>query len=127
MAYPTVEISSVVKTFGPTVALGGCNLRAYAGEVHAIIGGNGSGKSTLAKVISGVLIPDSGQVAILGKSATSPYEARLLGISNVFQEVLVADECSVLDNLYLGSDGLLGARMNREEKHEKAAALMHEL
>ncbi|WP_119389043.1 YbhB/YbcL family Raf kinase inhibitor-like protein [Taklimakanibacter lacteus] len=127
MAYPTVEISSVVKTFGPTVALGGCNLRAHAGEVHAIIGGNGSGKSTLAKVISGVLIPDSGQVSILGKSATSPYEARLLGISNVFQEVLVADECSVLDNLYLGADGLIGAAMNQEEKRDKAAALMREL
>ena len=127
MAYPTVEISSVVKTFGPTVALGGCDLRAYAGEVHAIIGGNGSGKSTLAKVISGVLIPDSGQVSILGRSATSPYEARLLGISNVFQEVMVADECSVLDNLYLGADGLLGAQMNQEEKHHKAATLMHEL
>lgn len=127
MAYPTVEISSVVKTFGPTVALGGCDLCAYAGEVHAIIGGNGSGKSTLAKVISGVLIPDSGQVSILGKSATSPYEARMLGISNVFQEVLVADECSVLDNLYLGADGLLGAAMNQEEKRDKAAALLREL
>ncbi|WP_137389437.1 YbhB/YbcL family Raf kinase inhibitor-like protein [Rhodoligotrophos defluvii] len=127
MAYPTVEISSVWKTFGPTVALGGCNLKAYAGEVHAIIGGNGSGKSTLAKVISGVLIPDRGQVAVFGKAATSPYEARLLGIANVFQEVLVADECSVLDNLYLGSDGLLGASMNQEEKRAKAGTLMREL
>ena len=72
MAIATVDISSVRKTFGPTVALGGASLRAYDGEVHAIIGGNGSGKSTLAKVISGVLIPDSGQVSILGKTATSP-------------------------------------------------------
>lgn len=127
MAYPTVEISSVRKTFGPTVALGGCNLRAYATEVHAIVGGNGSGKSTLAKIISGVLIPDSGQVAVLGKSPTSPYEARALGVSNVFQEVLVADECSVLDNLYLGADGLLGASMSREEKLDRASALMREL
>jgi Raf kinase inhibitor-like YbhB/YbcL family protein len=127
MTYPTVELSSVRKTFGPTVALGGANLTAYAGEVHAIIGGNGSGKSTLAKVISGVLIPDSGQVSILGKSATSPYEARKIGISNVFQEVLVADECSVLDNLYLGADGLTGASMNKEEKEAKANALMREL
>jgi len=127
VSYPTVEISEVRKTFGPTVALGGASLKAFAGEVHAIIGGNGSGKSTLAKVISGVLIPDSGQVSILGKSATSPYEARILGISNVFQEVLVADECSVLDNLYLGADGLLGSSMNREEKEAKAGALMREL
>lgn len=127
MAYPTVEISGVTKTFGPTVALGGCNLRAYAREVHAIIGGNGSGKSTLAKVISGVLVPDSGQVSILGKSATSPYEARRLGISNVFQEVLVADECSVLDNLYLGSDGLFAAALHHEEKVARASTLMREL
>ncbi|MGH6879434.1 YbhB/YbcL family Raf kinase inhibitor-like protein [Hypericibacter sp.] len=127
MVYPTVEISSVRKTFGPTVALGGCNLKAYAGEVHAIVGGNGSGKSTLAKVISGVLIPDSGQVSILGKSATSPYEARALGISNVFQEVLVADECSVLDNLYLGADGPFGSAMSQEEKLRKGKTLMREL
>lgn len=127
MSFPTVEISQVRKTFGPTVALGGASLKAFAGEVHAIVGGNGSGKSTLAKVISGVLIPDSGQVSILGKSATSPYEARQLGISNVFQEVMVADECSVLDNLYLGADGLTGSSMNREEKEARAGALMREL
>ena len=127
MAETTVELSSVRKTFGPTVALAGANLTAYAGEVHAIIGGNGSGKSTLAKVISGVLIPDGGQVSILGKSATSPVEARRLGIANVFQEVLVADDCSVLDNLYLGADGLFGGALSREEKMARASALMREL
>lgn len=123
----SVEISKVRKTFGPTVALAEVSLRAYAGEVHAIIGGNGSGKSTLAKVISGVLIPDSGQVSILGKAATTPHEARELGISNVFQEVLVADECSVYDNLFLGSDGLLGSSETRESRSARASALMAEL
>ena len=91
------------KTFGPTVALNGVSLRAYEGEVHAIVGGNGSGKSTLAKVISGVLIPDSGRVSIFGKSASSPVEAKAIGIANVYQEVLVTDECSVLDNLDIGA------------------------
>ena len=127
MAVATVEISDVSKAFGPTVALDGVSLRASAGEIHAIIGGNGSGKSTLAKVISGVLIPDSGHVSILGKSASSPYEARELGISNVFQEVLVADECSVLDNLYLGADSLLGTPVAREERYRAAGELMMEL
>ena len=127
MALTSVEISSVRKTFGPTVALGGASLTAYAGEVHAIVGGNGSGKSTMAKVISGVLIPDSGQVSILGRSATSPAEARALGIANVFQEVLVADECSVLDNLYLGADNLFSSPLSRDEKVSRAAALMREL
>ncbi len=127
MAISTVEIASVRKTFGPTVALNGANLRAYEGEVHAIIGGNGSGKSTLAKVISGVLIPDSGQVSIFGKAATSPVEAKALGIANVYQEVLVTDECSVLDNLYVGFDNLFSANLGHDEKVEKATALMHEL
>ena len=127
MAVATVEIASVRETFGPTVALNGASLRAYEGEVHAIIGGNGSGKSTLAKVISGVLLPDSGQVSIFGKSAGSPVEAKALGIANVYQEVLVTDECSVLDNLYVGADGLFSASKGPEEKVAKAAALMREL
>ncbi len=127
MALASIEISSVRKSFGPTVALGGANLKAYAGEVHAIVGGNGSGKSTLAKVISGVLLPDSGQISILGKSATSPVEAKALGIANVYQEVLVADECSVLDNLYLGSDNLFSSNLGGEDKARNAKALLHEL
>jgi ribose transport system ATP-binding protein len=127
MAVATVEITSVRKTFGPTVALNGASLRAYDGEVHAIIGGNGSGKSTLAKVISGVLLPDSGQVSIFGKSASSPVEAKVLGIANVYQEVLVTDECSVLDNLYIGADNLFSANIGPDEKVAKASALMGEL
>ena len=127
MAVASVEIASVRKTFGPTVALNGVSLRAYEGEVHAIVGGNGSGKSTLAKVISGVLIPDSGQVSVFGKSASSPVEAKALGIANVYQEVLVTDECSVLDNLYIGADNLFSANIGPEEKIAKARALMGEL
>lgn len=127
MAGATVEIASVRKTFGATIALNGASLRAYEGEVHAIIGGNGSGKSTLAKVMSGVLLPDSGQVSIFGKSASSPVEAKALGIANVYQEVLVVDECSVLDNLYIGADDLFSAHVGKMEKVAKAAALMREL
>ncbi len=123
----TVELSSVRKTFGPTVALDDCSLTARAGEVHAIVGGNGSGKSTLAKIMAGVLIPDNGQVSVLGEAPTTPVEARRLGIVNVFQEVLVADGCSVLENLYMGSDGLFSAALNREEKLVRASALMRKL
>lgn len=123
----TVQLSSVRKTFGATVALDDCNLKAYEGEVHAIVGGNGSGKSTLAKVLSGVLIPDSGQVLVLGEMARTPVEARRLGICNVFQEVLVAEGCSVLDNLYLGQDGLFSSVAHREEKIERASRFMRDL
>jgi ribose transport system ATP-binding protein len=121
------ELVDVRKTFGPTVALDRVSLRAYEGEVHAIIGGNGSGKSTLAKVISGVLVPDRGQVSIFGKSATTPSESRALGIANVYQEVLVADECSVMDNLFLGADGLFGAAESHEVRYERARKVMSDL
>jgi ribose transport system ATP-binding protein len=121
------DLIDVRKTFGPTVALNRVSLRAYEGEVHAIIGGNGSGKSTLAKVISGVLVPDRGQVSIFGKSATTPSESKALGIANVYQEVLVADECSVLDNLFLGADGLFGAAEPHETRYKRSQEIMSDL
>lgn len=121
------ELVDVRKTFGPTVALDRVSLRAFQGEVHAIIGGNGSGKSTLAKVISGVLVPNQGQVSIFGKSATTPAESKALGIANVYQEVLVADECSVLDNLFLGADGLFSTSEPHSIRYERAKAILTEL
>lgn len=127
MSAVAAELVDVRKTFGPTVALDHVSLRAYAGEVHAIIGGNGSGKSTLAKVISGVLVPDQGQVSIYGKSATTPAESKALGIANVYQEVLVADECSVLDNLFLGTDGLFGTAEPHDVRYKRAQEIMRDL
>ena len=101
-----MSVSNVKKYFGVTRALDGCSFTASLGEIHAIVGGNGCGKSTLAKVMSGVLPVDSGQVSVLGQTPSSPHEARALGIATVFQEVLVADESSVVDNLFLGADPL---------------------
>jgi Raf kinase inhibitor-like YbhB/YbcL family protein len=63
----------------------------------------------------------------MGESATTPVEARELGIANVFQEVLVADECSVLDNVYLGSDQLFSSTLARDEKVARAKVLLREL
>jgi ribose transport system ATP-binding protein len=117
----------VRKSFGMTKALNGCNFSANLGEIHAIVGGNGCGKSTLAKVISGVIPIDSGQVSVLGRSPAAPHEARAAGIATVFQEVLVADECSVVENLYLGADNLWSRSLGAREKYETAKALMLEL
>jgi len=99
-----IAVTDVKKYFGVTRALDGCTFTAFLGEIHAIVGGNGSGKSTLAKVISGVLPADSGQESVLGPAPSTPHQARNLGIATVFQEVLVADECSVADDLFLGAD-----------------------
>src|ERR1700744_3485276 len=101
----SVSVTGLKKFFGPTRAFDGCSFSANLGEIHAIVGGNGCGKSTLAKVLSGVLPADSGRVTVLGRTAMSPHEARDIGVATVFQEVLVADECSVVDNLFMGLDG----------------------
>ena len=122
-----VNIVGVRKYFGSTQALRGVNFHARLGEIHAIVGGNGCGKSTLAKVISGVVPADSGQVAVLGLSPAAPHEARAAGISTVFQEVLVADECTVTENLYVGADNLWSHTLSAKEKDDSASKLMREL
>ena len=99
----------------------------YFGEIHAIIGGNGCGKSTLAKVLAGVLPIDSGKVSINGHHPSTPKESRDLGVSMVFQEVLVADEASIVDNLFIGIDGFFSKSMSDKDKQDKARALMSEL
>lgn len=122
-----IAVFNVRKYFGVTRALDGCSFSANLGEIHAIVGGNGCGKSTLAKVLSGVLQVDAGQVSVLGRNATTPPEARAIGIATVFQEVLVADECSVVDNLFMGSDSLFSKSMSASAKLRAAEQLMLEL
>jgi ribose transport system ATP-binding protein len=98
-----------------------------AGEIHAIVGENGSGKSTLAKILSGVLPADAGAVSVFGETPTSPAHARKLGIATIFQEILVADEASVADNLFVGSDGFVGASISRLERRDLARDILKRL
>lgn len=117
-----VIVRNVDKSFGATAALRNCSFTARSGEIHAVVGENGSGKSTLAKLLGGVLTPDRGVVQVNGRSPTSPVSAREIGIAVVFQEILLADGASVLDNLYLGHDGLFRVKMSRQEKRAQAEA-----
>ena len=123
----TISVKNVSKFFGPTRALDGVSFSAREGEIHAIVGGNGCGKSTLAKIVSGVLPIDKGQVSILGETPSTPGESRALGISTVYQEVLVADESTVVDNLFMGTDGLFSTNVSFDQKVQRAAKMMREL
>jgi ribose transport system ATP-binding protein len=122
-----IFVQDANKSFGVTKALNGVNFKANFGEIHAIVGGNGCGKSTLAKVISGVLPLDKGKVSIMGQSPNSPIEAQKIGISTVFQEVMIAEEATVYENLFIGYDSFFGKKLNHREKVEKAAQIMLEL
>jgi ribose transport system ATP-binding protein len=105
-ANSVVVATDIHKRFGETVALRGCSITIRPGEVHAIVGENGSGKSTLAKIFSGVVVPDAGEVFVFGETPRNPMHARSLGVATIFQEVLVADSMSVVDNIFAGTDSL---------------------
>src|ERR1700753_2653183 len=98
-----LRIEGVTKAFGPTIALRGCSLELRAGEVHALMGENGSGKSTLVKLLSGVHRPDSGRV-LIRQAALRAAAARA---ATVFRGVQCVPGQPVLDNLWLGTDGML--------------------
>lgn len=122
-----VIVSKVSKSFGEAHALRSCSFSARAGEAHALVGENGSGKSTMAKMLAGVLSPTSGTIRINGSYPLSPRAARAMGIEVVFQEILVAEGSTVLDNLFLGTDGLFRARLGWREKRERAQSLLDRL
>ncbi len=122
-----IYVQDVHKYFGVTRALNGVNFSANFGEIHAIVGGNGCGKSTLAKVMSGVLPIDKGKVSVMGHTPTSPVMAREMGIATVFQEVMIAEEASVVDNLFVGSDSFWYKNLTQREKVLKAQELMEDL
>jgi len=122
-----IYVQDVHKTFDVTKALDGVNFSANFGEIHAIVGPNGCGKSTLAKVMSGVLPIDKGKVSVMGSFPTSPVMARDLGIATVFQEMMIAEEASVVDNLFVGSDDFWHKNLTQREKVLKAQELMEDL
>jgi ABC-type sugar transport system ATPase subunit len=127
---PLIRVTGLGKAFGETQALRDASFELLAGEVHAIVGENGSGKSTLVKILTGVHAPDAGEIEIEGAPArplASPRAAREHGIATVFQEVLVAEARSVLDNVWLGHEGLLRNRLGAREKRARVQELLDEL
>jgi len=123
----TVLATGVSKSFGETRALRDCSFQACAGEIHAIVGENGSGKSTLAKIFAGVISQDSGDLVVLDGRPSSPRQAHAVGVATVFQEVLLAENASVADNVFLGLDGMLGKVATPAQRLRRTAELLHRL
>ena len=128
-AAPLIRTRDLAKAFGATRALTSCSFELQPGEVHAIIGENGSGKSTLVKILTGVHRPDSGVVELPGggPAPASPADAVAAGVITVFQEVLVVGPRSVLDNVWIGTEGLWRARLSDADKRTTATRLLDEL
>ena len=116
MSETILEIDSISKRFGATQALKNVSLASRKGEVLALIGENGAGKSTLMKILSGAHRPDSGTMTLEGKPflPRGPQEARDRGVAMIYQELNLAPDLSVVDNIMLGREihqrGLLSRR-----------------
>jgi ABC-type sugar transport system ATPase subunit len=97
---------SIVKNFGPVRALRGVDLRLERHEVLGLVGDNGAGKSTLMKVLTGVHQPDAGQIFFEGQQVhfPSPHDSRAIGIEMVYQDLALAGNLSVDNNIYLGQE-----------------------
>jgi ribose transport system ATP-binding protein len=98
------RLTAIVKSFGGVHALKGVDFDVRAGEVHALIGENGAGKSTLMRVLGGEMHPSSGEVVIGGRNVDfrDPRAARALGITIIHQELALAPDLSVAENIFLG-------------------------
>jgi ABC-type sugar transport system ATPase subunit len=125
-----LRVTDAAKAFGATQALRSASIEVRTGEIHAIVGENGSGKSTLVKLLAGVHRPDSGRITV-GETTldrlSSPKEAARAGVATVFQEVLVVEPRSVLENVWVGTDGLFRDRTPAAAKRERATAALAEL
>jgi ABC-type sugar transport system ATPase subunit len=101
---PVLRLEGVVKTFPGVRALDGVSFDLRPGEVHALMGENGAGKSTLMKVLGGIYDPDEGRIYIAEEPVeiTSPLQAKARGVVFIHQELSLADELTVAENIWLG-------------------------
>jgi ABC-type sugar transport system ATPase subunit len=103
---PLLRLVGVGKNFGPVRALTDINLDVPVGQVTALVGDNGAGKSTLIKTIAGIWTQDAGEILWEGKPVRlhSPKDASDLGIATVYQDLALADNLDIVQNMFLGRE-----------------------
>ena len=107
-ASPVLEARHIKRHFGAVVALADASLTLYPREVVGLVGDNGAGKSTLLKILSGILSPSDGEIAIDGRpvSLKRAQDAMDAGIETVYQDLALVDTMSAYQNVYLGREQL---------------------
>ncbi|MBB4684808.1 ATP-binding cassette domain-containing protein [Amycolatopsis jiangsuensis] len=106
MSEPILDITGLNKSFGPVHVLHDVDFAVRAGEVTALVGDNGAGKSTLVKCVAGIHPYDTGTVRFEGKEAHihGPKDASELGIEVVYQDLALADNLDIVQNMFLGRE-----------------------
>ncbi|MBI1619595.1 sugar ABC transporter ATP-binding protein [Aquamicrobium zhengzhouense] len=114
------------KAYGPITVLSDVSIDIAAGEVHAIIGENGAGKSTLMKLLSGHVLPTTGHMFVEGQRVefADAVEAESAGIVLVHQEILLAPDLTVAQNLYLGREITRGWMVHDQTMNHRTAQIL---
>ncbi|HTR06904.1 MAG TPA: sugar ABC transporter ATP-binding protein [Paraburkholderia sp.] len=116
---PLLEMRGISKTFPGVRALDNVRLTVYPGEVHSLMGENGAGKSTLMKILSGAYRADpGGEILIEGKPVVidGPHAARELGVAVIYQELSLAPNLSVAENIHAGRELRKGGRFGTVDR-----------
>ncbi|CNC07864.1 sugar transport ATP-binding protein [Yersinia pseudotuberculosis] len=126
---PLLEMRNITKSFGKFQALKGVDLTVFSGEIHALMGENGAGKSTLMKILAGAYTTTSGEILIEGRpwSIKGPKDALNVGISLIYQEMQLAPNLTVAENIFLGSELSRGGLVQRKEMVMQTQAVIDRL
>jgi ribose transport system ATP-binding protein len=120
---PRLTVAAARKQFPGVLALDGVSLTLAPGEVLAVVGENGAGKSTLMKIVAGVYQPDAGEVKLDGEPVrfNGPGAAIAAGVSLIHQELNLAENLTVADNLFLGREKTVGGALRVLDRRAMAA------
>jgi ABC-type sugar transport system ATPase subunit len=122
-AEPLLRLRGISKHFGAVQALYGVDLDLPKGLVTALCGDNGAGKSVLTKSIAGIHAVDEGEIFWEGRKVhiTSPKDSAALGIETVYQDLALADNLDIVQNMFLGRERVTRVMLD-EDSMERAAA-----
>ncbi|EHT14939.1 TPA: sugar ABC transporter ATP-binding protein [Raoultella ornithinolytica] len=126
---PVLSMRNITKAFGKFYALKGVDLTVWPGEIHALMGENGAGKSTLMKILAGAYTATSGEILIDGRphAIKGPKDALAAGITLIYQEMQLAPNLTVAENIFLGSELARGGLVQRKEMINQAQAVIDRL
>ncbi|MED4583854.1 sugar ABC transporter ATP-binding protein [Brevibacillus choshinensis] len=126
-----LELRGITKTFPGVKALDQVHFQLKPGEIHALMGENGAGKSTFIKIITGVHLPDEGEIFINGQKTEikNPKDAQKLGIAAIYQHVTCFPDLSVTENIFMGHEKITKRtkRILWGDMHAEAKRLLEEL
>ncbi|TCO82813.1 monosaccharide ABC transporter ATP-binding protein (CUT2 family) [Plasticicumulans lactativorans] len=126
---PVLQMENIAKRFGAHLALKGVSLELYAGEVHSLMGENGAGKSTLMKILAGAYQSDGGTIRIDGAEfvVDGPQAALEAGITLIYQEINLAPNLTVAENVFLGREPVRGGMVDRALMSREVGAVLKSL